>query len=232
MLFLAMSVSPLIIAFALGGLFVSVFYVAPPLRLKHHGLGEPGVFIVWGPLMIGGTFLAATGTVPAWVLVFSLPYALLVTSVLFGKHIDKIEPDDEPWHPDAAGHPRRGAGAGRRTVADDPLLPARRAGRADRLGRAVGPAHRARPPAPHERSAEGRSGRPKPANVHRRAPSGGAGLAALVRRPRKYAFIGHSRRRAGGYADRSVCCSTPSCRSGCPGSAEPTALQRAPEAEI
>jgi len=93
MLFLAAVVSPLIIAFALGGLFVSVFYVAPPLRLKHHGLGEPGVLIVWGPLMIGGTFLAATGTIPAWVLVFSLPYALLVTSVLFGKHIDKIVPD-------------------------------------------------------------------------------------------------------------------------------------------
>ena len=36
-------------AFALAGLFVSVFYVAPPLKLKHHGLGEPGVFVVWGP---------------------------------------------------------------------------------------------------------------------------------------------------------------------------------------
>jgi 1,4-dihydroxy-2-naphthoate octaprenyltransferase len=43
--------------------------------------------------MIGGTYLVATGTIPVWVLVFSLPYALLVTSVLFGKHIDKIVPD-------------------------------------------------------------------------------------------------------------------------------------------
>ncbi len=43
--------------------------------------------------MIGGTYLVATGEVPLWVLVFSLPYALLVTSVLFGKHIDKIGPD-------------------------------------------------------------------------------------------------------------------------------------------
>ncbi len=93
MLYLASVRGPLIIAFALGGLFVSVFYVAPPIRLKHHGLGEPGVLLVWGPLMIGGTFLAATGTVPAWVLLVSLPYALLVTSVLFGKHIDKIQAD-------------------------------------------------------------------------------------------------------------------------------------------
>jgi 1,4-dihydroxy-2-naphthoate polyprenyltransferase len=93
MLYLAAVRGPLIIAFALGGLFVSVFYVAPPIRLKHHGLGEPGVFVVWGPMMIGGTFLAATGTIEPWVLLVSIPYALLVTSVLFGKHIDKIEAD-------------------------------------------------------------------------------------------------------------------------------------------
>jgi 1,4-dihydroxy-2-naphthoate octaprenyltransferase len=93
MLVLAVARGPLIVAFALGGLFVSVFYVAPPIRLKHHGLGEPGVFLVWGPLMVGGTYLAATGTVEPWVLVVSIPYALIVTAVLFGKHIDKIEAD-------------------------------------------------------------------------------------------------------------------------------------------
>jgi 1,4-dihydroxy-2-naphthoate octaprenyltransferase len=93
MLFLAWQRGPLVIAFSLAGLFVSVFYVAPPIRLKYHGLGEPGVFVVWGPLMVGGTFYAATGSLPAWVWVASLPYAVLVTTVLFGKHIDKIEPD-------------------------------------------------------------------------------------------------------------------------------------------
>jgi 1,4-dihydroxy-2-naphthoate octaprenyltransferase len=84
---------PLVIAFALGGLFVSVFYVAPPIRLKWHGLGEPGVFIVWGPLMTVGTFFVATGQIPGWAWIASLPYAILVTTVLFGKHIDKIQAD-------------------------------------------------------------------------------------------------------------------------------------------
>jgi len=93
MLVLAYWVGPLVIAFALAGLFLSVFYVAPPLNLKRIGLGEVDVFLTWGPLMIGGTFLVATGTIPLWVLAFSIPYALLVTSVLFGKHIDKIVPD-------------------------------------------------------------------------------------------------------------------------------------------
>lgn len=83
----------LVAAFALGGLFVSVFYVAPPIRLKHIGLGEPGVFVVWGPLMTVGTFFVATGQIPGWAWIASLPYAILVTTVLFGKHIDKIDAD-------------------------------------------------------------------------------------------------------------------------------------------
>lgn len=81
------------VALALTGLFISVFYVAPPLRLKHRGLGEPCVAVVWGPLMMGGTYFVTTGELPLWVLVASVPYALLVTSVLFGKHVDKIATD-------------------------------------------------------------------------------------------------------------------------------------------
>jgi 1,4-dihydroxy-2-naphthoate octaprenyltransferase len=82
-----------IAAFALLGLFISVGYVAPPVRLKHRGLGELGVALVWGPLMIGGTYYATAGTLQPWVLVASLPYAILVTSVLIGKHVDKFEAD-------------------------------------------------------------------------------------------------------------------------------------------
>jgi 1,4-dihydroxy-2-naphthoate octaprenyltransferase len=95
LLILVWARGPLVAAFAFAGLFISVFYVAPPISLKKRGLGEPGVFITWGPLMIGGTYFVATGTIPGWVWVASLPYAILVTTVLFGKHIDKIVPDAE-----------------------------------------------------------------------------------------------------------------------------------------
>lgn len=82
--------------FALLGLFISVFYVAPPIRLKHIGLGEPGVFLVWGPLMIGGTYYVTAGELPpTGVWLACVPYALAVTTVLVGKHIDKIEADRE-----------------------------------------------------------------------------------------------------------------------------------------
>ena len=84
-----------VVAFATAGIVLSIAYTAPPLRLKKHGLGEPDVFVVWGPLMVGGTYLAATGHLPWQVLVASVPYGLLCTTVLMGKHIDKI-PYDEP----------------------------------------------------------------------------------------------------------------------------------------
>jgi 1,4-dihydroxy-2-naphthoate octaprenyltransferase len=84
-----------IIGFALGGFLLSSAYTAPPLRLKKRGLGEPTVLVVWGPLMVGGTYYAATGTIPGAMVLASLPYALLCTTVLMGKHIDKI-PWDEP----------------------------------------------------------------------------------------------------------------------------------------
>ncbi|MEJ3654869.1 prenyltransferase [Actinomycetes bacterium KLBMP 9759] len=84
-----------VVAFAVAGFVLSVAYTAPPLRLKKRGLGEPDVLVVWGPLMVGGTYLSATGSITWQVLLASVPYGLLCTTVLMGKHIDKI-PFDEP----------------------------------------------------------------------------------------------------------------------------------------
>lgn len=94
MVYLAVDVGWQVLVFAALGLFISVFYVAPPLKFKHHGLGEPGVFLVWGPLMIGGTYFVTAGQLPtAGIWLASIPYALAVTTVLVGKHIDKITED-------------------------------------------------------------------------------------------------------------------------------------------
>lgn len=83
-----------VLVFALAGLFISVFYVAPPIKLKHIGLGELGVFVVWGPLMIGGSYYVTAGQLPpSGVWLATIPYALAVTTVLMGKHIDKLEAD-------------------------------------------------------------------------------------------------------------------------------------------
>ena len=82
-----------ILWFALAGFALSFFYTGPPFRLKRIGLGEPTVLLVWGPLMIGGTFYATTGTLSWPVVLASIPYGITVTSVLMGKHLDKYEFD-------------------------------------------------------------------------------------------------------------------------------------------
>jgi 1,4-dihydroxy-2-naphthoate octaprenyltransferase len=82
-----------VVAFAVAGFIVSAGYTAPPLRFKKRGLGEISVFFVWGPLMVGGAYYAATGHIPGRVIAASVPFALLATTVLFGKHIDKLEWD-------------------------------------------------------------------------------------------------------------------------------------------
>ena len=82
-----------VLIFALGGAFVLLFYSGGPLPLKYFGLGEIAVFVVWGPLMIGGAYYVMAGELPLWVVLASVPYGLGVTTVLFGKHLDKLEFD-------------------------------------------------------------------------------------------------------------------------------------------
>lgn len=72
------------------GAFCVLFYTWP---LKYIALGELAVLIVWGPLMIGGGYYTITGAWDWNVVIASLPYALGVTDVIFGKHIDKYVVD-------------------------------------------------------------------------------------------------------------------------------------------
>jgi 1,4-dihydroxy-2-naphthoate octaprenyltransferase len=81
---------PLALALLAAGAFFVLFYTWP---LKYIGLGEIAVILVWGPLMIGGTYFVVTGIWDWDVALVGLPYALGATTVIFGKHIDKLEDD-------------------------------------------------------------------------------------------------------------------------------------------
>lgn len=72
------------------GAFFVLFYTYP---LKYFGLGELAVLVVWGPLMVGGGYYVLTGEWTWAVVLASLPYALGATTVIFGKHIDKLATD-------------------------------------------------------------------------------------------------------------------------------------------
>ena len=72
------------------GAFFVLFYTWP---LKYIGMGEVAVIIVWGPLMVGGGYYVITGHVSTEVILARFPVALAATTVLFGKHIDKLDAD-------------------------------------------------------------------------------------------------------------------------------------------
>jgi 1,4-dihydroxy-2-naphthoate octaprenyltransferase len=72
------------------GAFFLLFYTWP---LKGMAMGEFAVLIVWGPLMIGGGYYVLTQAWNWFVVIASLPYVLGVTTVIFGKHIDKLDMD-------------------------------------------------------------------------------------------------------------------------------------------
>jgi 1,4-dihydroxy-2-naphthoate polyprenyltransferase len=72
------------------GAFLLFFYTWP---LKYLGLGELAVIIVWGPLMIGGGYYVLAHHWDWNVVWATMPYTLGVTTVIFGKHIDKLDGD-------------------------------------------------------------------------------------------------------------------------------------------
>jgi 1,4-dihydroxy-2-naphthoate octaprenyltransferase len=81
----------ILLLFAIGAAFV-LLYTWP---LKYLGLGEISVFLVWGPLMVGGGYYVLTRSWDWQVVWGSAPYVLGVTTVIFGKHIDKSTMDRE-----------------------------------------------------------------------------------------------------------------------------------------
>jgi 1,4-dihydroxy-2-naphthoate octaprenyltransferase len=80
-------------AFAIAGVALLFLYDAAPVPLKSLGLGEPAVFLVWGPLMIGGGYAMIAGQVSSSAFYASVPYGLGVMSILVGKHIDQMDFD-------------------------------------------------------------------------------------------------------------------------------------------
>jgi 1,4-dihydroxy-2-naphthoate polyprenyltransferase len=81
----------ILILLAIGMAFV-LLYSWP---LKYIGMGEVSVLFVWGPLLIGGGYYVLARHWSWEVIWGSAPYAICVTTVIFGKHIDKIDLDKE-----------------------------------------------------------------------------------------------------------------------------------------
>jgi 1,4-dihydroxy-2-naphthoate octaprenyltransferase len=75
------------------GLVGGFGYTAPPLQYKFHALGLPLVFLLMGPLMVGGAYYVITGELSWPALVVSLPVGLLVTAILHGNEWRDVSDD-------------------------------------------------------------------------------------------------------------------------------------------
>jgi 1,4-dihydroxy-2-naphthoate octaprenyltransferase len=82
--------APLVVWFFAFGALILLFYTYP---LKYVGIGELSIFIIWGPLMIGGVFFVLTGVWSWMVLLASIPVGLNVVTINLGKHTDKLKED-------------------------------------------------------------------------------------------------------------------------------------------
>ncbi|MGH2747631.1 MAG: prenyltransferase [Actinomycetota bacterium] len=69
------------------GIFLSVFYTAPPLRLVHRGLGEVCVALGFGPIMMLGSYFVVAQRLTFEAFYASLPVAILIMLVLYVNQI-------------------------------------------------------------------------------------------------------------------------------------------------
>ncbi len=84
-----------ILLLGLIGLFGGFFYTGYPVGFKYLGLGDLGVFILMGPLMVIGSFYVLTGTFRLEVLWTSLGIGFLVTAILTANNLRDIMHDTQ-----------------------------------------------------------------------------------------------------------------------------------------
>lgn len=68
---------------ALVTLFLGLFYSAKPLKLSYRGLGELVIGVIFGPLLMSGVYIAASGHFDTSIIWVSIPVGLLVINILF-----------------------------------------------------------------------------------------------------------------------------------------------------
>src|SRR5207245_3738417 len=75
------------------GVAVAYFYVAPPLRLAHRGVGEIAVGIAFAPVTVLGVYYVLTRAIAPPAVVLSLSLGLLVSGILWINEIPDIPAD-------------------------------------------------------------------------------------------------------------------------------------------
>lgn len=75
------------------GVLASLAYTAPPVSYKYIALGEFSVFLMWGPLMVEGTYYVQHQQFSAHALWISIPFGTIVALVLLANNLRDIAHD-------------------------------------------------------------------------------------------------------------------------------------------
>nr|WP_232364632.1 1,4-dihydroxy-2-naphthoate octaprenyltransferase [Desulfosalsimonas propionicica] len=82
-----------ILAIGVVGVLASLAYTAPPVSYKYIALGEFSVFLMWGPLMVEGTYYVQHQQFSAHALWISIPFGTIVALVLLANNLRDIAHD-------------------------------------------------------------------------------------------------------------------------------------------
>ena len=82
-----------ILAIGVVGVLASLAYTAPPVSYKYIALGEFSVFLMWGPLMVEGTYYVQHQQFSAQALWISIPFGTIVALVLLANNLRDIAHD-------------------------------------------------------------------------------------------------------------------------------------------
>ncbi|HOP35206.1 MAG TPA: 1,4-dihydroxy-2-naphthoate octaprenyltransferase, partial [Syntrophales bacterium] len=92
-LYLAAAVGWPVIVFAGIGIFSSVFYTAPPVRYGYRGLGEVGLLVNFGPVIVLGAYYVQAKALALEPFVLSLLPGFLMWSMIVANEIPDAEND-------------------------------------------------------------------------------------------------------------------------------------------
>jgi 1,4-dihydroxy-2-naphthoate polyprenyltransferase len=91
--YLAFQRGLLVLAFGLFGVFWSIFYTSPPIQFAHHGLGELGLRINFGPIIGLGAFFVQAQQVSIEAFLATLPCGIMLFSMIIINEIPDITED-------------------------------------------------------------------------------------------------------------------------------------------
>jgi len=80
---------------ALGGvgLALALFYTADPLGYKYKALGDLGIFVAFGPLLVLGAYMVQTEGVALLPLLFAVPIGMTIDAILHANNLRDVQAD-------------------------------------------------------------------------------------------------------------------------------------------